>query len=252
MRIFYLWCVAFLIVLGSVNGSWAHFGMVIPEQDIVDRPGEVNVELRFWHPMEGEGMDLAKPQEAGVFLKGKKTSLLTALTPKKIKGRTAWQTKYQIKRPGDYYFYMIPQPYWEPAEDCFIVHYTKAPVSAMGAEEGWDQALGLKMEIIPLTRPYGLYAGNSFTGRVLYKGKPLSGSEVEVEFFNKQARKKPPTGSHITQVVKTDDRGLFTYALPWAGWWGFAALHTDEDRKIKKDGQDKDVEVGGVLWIYAH
>lgn len=28
---------------------------------------------------------------------------------------------------------MEPQPYWEPTEDCYIIHYTKAVVTAFGA-----------------------------------------------------------------------------------------------------------------------
>lgn len=56
---------------------------------------------------------------------------------------------------------MEPKPYFEPAEDCYIIHYTKTVVSAFGLE-GWDRELGLKTEIVPLTRPFGLYAGNVF------------------------------------------------------------------------------------------
>jgi len=37
-------------------------------------------------------------------------------------------------------------------------------------EEGWDQPLGLKAEILPLTRPYGLWAGNTFCGKALFNG----------------------------------------------------------------------------------
>ena len=242
---------ATMFCLLAAAPAMAHFGMVIPDSNLMERPGVVTLDFRFWHPMEGVGMDLAKPTEAGVFLAGKKTSLLSALREKKVGKHTTWQAAYKVKRPGDYIFYMAPQPYWEPSEDCYIVHYTKAVVSALGAEEGWDQPVGLKMEIVPLTRPYGLYAGNSFTGRVLYKGKPLAGSEVEVEFYNTDGKRKALAGSYITQVVKADNNGVFTWSMPWPGWWGFSALHTDEDRKIKRDGKDKDVEVGGVLWLYA-
>ncbi len=252
MRAFSLGICLFVSTLGLALPAWAHFGMVIPEKNIVTRPGPITVDFLFWHPMEDRGMNLVKPQEAGVFFKGKKTSLLPVMMERDRKGRKTWQATYRIQRPGDYYFYMVPKPYWEPAEDCFIIHYTKAPVSAMGAEEGWDQPLGLKMEIIPLTRPYGLYAGNTFQGRVLYRGKPLAGAEVEVEFFNKNGKLKPPTESHITQLVKADERGVFTFAMPWPGWWGFAALHTDEDRKIERDGEKKPVEVGGIIWVYAN
>ncbi|RJX32747.1 MAG: DUF4198 domain-containing protein [Desulfarculus sp.] len=242
---------ALMLCLLAAAPAAAHFGMVIPQANILDKPGTVQVELRFWHPREDKGMDLAKPQEAGVALAGRKQDLLPALKQDKLGGRTVWRTAYPIKRPGDYIFYMTPQPYWEPGEKSFIIHYTKTVVSALGAESGWDQALGLPIEIIPLTRPYGLYAGNSFSGRVLYKGRPLANAAVEVEFFDPGARRKPIADSYVTQVVKTDAKGAFTWTLPWPGWWGFAALHTAEDLKIKKDGRDREVELGGVLWLYA-
>ena len=69
---------------------------------------------------------------------------------------------------------------------------------------------------------------------------------VEVEFYNVDHRIKAPNDIFITQQVKTDKNGVFSYAVPWEGWWGFAALN-DADFKIKKDGQDKDVELGAVL-----
>jgi cobalt/nickel transport protein len=240
----------FALSLCLAMTAWAHFGMVIPDQTLLSRPGEVTVDFMFWHPMVGQGMNLARPSQAGVFVDGKKIDLLPALKHEKKGKYTIWRAKHRIKRPGDYYYYMVPQPYWEPAEDCFIIHYTKAPVSAMGAEEGWDRPLGLKMEIVPLTRPYGLYGGNSFTGRVLYKGKPLAGAVVEVEYYNRDGKRKAASDTHATQVVKTDPQGIFTFAMPWSGWWGFAALHTD-DVKIKHQGKEKDVEVGGVIWVKA-
>jgi cobalt/nickel transport protein len=55
----------------------------------------------------------------------------------------------------------------------------------------------------------------------------------------------------VTQTVKSDRNGVFTYAAPRAGWWGFAAL-TTADFKLKKDGQEKPVEIGGVIWVYFH
>ncbi len=237
----------------TASPALAHFGMIIPDRNIVtkDDPKLVNLRLMFWHPMEDQGMNLVKPAQAGVMLHGKKSDLSAQLKPLKIAGKSAWSLSHKIRRPGDYTFYMIPQPYWEPAEDCFIVHYTKTVVDALGAEEGWDRPLGTKMEIIPLSRPYGLWAGNSFTGQVLYKGKPLAGAEVEVEAYSPGAKRKAPAGAYVTQVVVTDANGVFTYAMPWGGWWGFAALHTD-DAKMKLDGKDKDVEVGGVIWVYAH
>jgi cobalt/nickel transport protein len=237
------------MMLTAATPALAHFGMVIPDKNIMERPGELGLEFRFWHPMENNGMPLAKPKAAGVALGGRKTDLLPSLKEMREGKAIWWKGFYKVKKPGDYIFYMEPQPYWEPAEDCFIIHYTKTIVDALNAEEGWDQPLGLKIEIVPLTRPYGLWAGNSFTGKVLFKGAPLANADVEVEFYNNGGEVEIPSPTYVTQVVRTDANGVFTYAMPWGGWWGFAALTTD-DEKIKKDGQPKNVEVGGVLWIY--
>ncbi len=69
---------------------------------------------------------------------------------------------------------MVPKPYWEPAEDKFIKHITKTYIGAFGEEEGWSKPLGLEVEVVPITRPFGLYAGNVFQGRVLKKRKTSS------------------------------------------------------------------------------
>ena len=249
----FLIVVSCLALLTAAMPAWAHFGMVIPDRNLVEKddPKLVNLQFLFWHPMENSGMDLARPQEAGCLVGGQKIDLLPGLKEKKVAGRATWTASLPIKKPGDYIFYLTPQPYWEPAEDTFIIHYTKTVVSALNMQEGWDQPVGQKIEIMPLTRPYGLYAGNTFSGRVVYKGQPLANADVEVEFYNPDGRRKAPGEAHVAQVVKTDQNGQFTWGLPWPGWWGFAALTTD-DQKIKKDGQDKPVEVGGVLWIYFH
>ena len=230
----------------------AHFGMIIPDRSIIakDDPKSVNLHYLFWHPMENQGMDLARPLAVGCLFAGQKADLTPSLKEKKVGQRLTWVASLPIRKPADYIFYMDPAPYWEPAEDKFIIHHAKTVVSALGAQEGWDQPVGQRVEIIPLTRPYGLYAGNSFTGRVLMKGQPLANCRVEIEFYNLDGKRKPPAEAYTAQVVKTDAAGQFTWTFPWAGWWGLAAL-TEDDQPMKKDGQDKKVEVGGVLWLYA-
>jgi cobalt/nickel transport protein len=159
-----------------------------------------------------------------------------------------------VRRPGDYTFFVEPAPYWEPAEDVFIIHYTKVCVNALGMEQGWDQPLGLETEIIPMTRPYGLWTNNLFTGQVLLKGKPVANAEVEVEYLNESPGNinvvVAPSDPFVTQVVKADGNGVFSYAMPKAGWWGFAALN-EADRTLKHDGVDKGIEIGAVFWVHT-
>ena len=192
-------------------------------------------------------MPLEKPGEFGVITGQEKIDLSGKLKEIKFLGQKAWEATYTVKRPGICSFYMEPRPYWEPAEDCYIIHYTKVIVSAFGLEEGWDAELGFTTEIVPLSRPFGLYAGNVFQGVVKLEGKPMPDCEVEVEYFNQDKKFTAPDDTFITQVVRTDSNGVFTYAAPKAGWWGFAALNTE-----KETIKDKDVELGAVIWVKFH
>jgi len=248
------------ILLGSVTAVWAHFGTITPSDDIVSQedPKTLALEVKFIHPLEMHYMQMEKPKRFGVQFKGKKEDLLGSLQPAQGKAPDQegsfgyWKAAVDIKRPGDYTFFVEPSPYWEPAEDKFIVHYTKVCVSALGLEEGWEDPLGLETEIVPLTRPYGLWTGNLFTGQVLLKGKPVPNAEIEVEYLNESPGNpqvvKAPADPYVTQVVKADKNGVFSYAMPRAGWWGFAALN-DAPWKLKLDGKQKDVEIGAVFWV---
>lgn len=240
--------VFFLLLLS--DGAFAHFGMVIPSDSMVMQGDkrEVTLTISFSHPFEMAGMDMVKPKACGVFFNGGKRSLLGSLKKAKVMGHGAWTVNYKINRPGLYTFYVEPEPYWEPAEDCYIVHYTKTVVAAFGEEAGWDEPVGLKTEIVPLTRPFGLYAGNVFQGIVMLDGKPVPHAEVEIEYYNQDQKAEAPTDYMVTQVVKADPNGVFTYAAPKAGWWGFAALNTAAE-KLKHEGEDKDIELGAVLWV---
>ncbi|MDH4228688.1 MAG: DUF4198 domain-containing protein [Nitrospirota bacterium] len=241
----------------TATPALAHFQMIIPSDDMVVQGESKNLtlDLRFWHPLEGHGMPMARPLRVGVLARGKKTDLAASLKPVKLKDRTGqmrdgFTASHTIGR-GDHVYFVEPAPYWESAEDKFIIHYTKVVVNGLGVEDAWDQPVGLKTEIIPLTRPYGLYSGNVFQGRVLLNGKPVPGAGVEVEFYDEKGAVHPPAGPMVTQVVKADAMGVFTYAMPRAGWWGFAALSTD-DKPMKFKGQDKEVEIGAVLWVKTY
>jgi cobalt/nickel transport protein len=241
---------AVIMLMASFSFCWAHFGMIIPSDDIVGKEDKkaITLDIKFIHPFEGDYMEMEMPKAFGLLVNGKKQDLLKTLKKKEVKKFSTWETTYQMKSPGDYAFFVEPAPYWEPAEESFIIHYTKVIVNAFGLEEGWDEEIGLKTEIVPLTRPYGLWAGNVFQGIVKVEGKPVPNAEVEVEYYNEGGKIKPPAEPYVTQVVKADQNGIFTYAMPKAGWWGFAALNT-ADYKIAREGKEYPVEIGAVLWV---
>jgi cobalt/nickel transport protein len=250
MRLFRPVFVFTLVLLFSTSVQ-AHFGMVIPSHPIVTQEQKVvDLTLSFSHPFEGIGMDMVKPSRFFVVQGEESTDLLAMLQETQIMNHRAWQTSQKPQRPGVYQYVMEPAPYWEPAEDLFIIHYTKTIVAAFGADQGWDEAVGLPTEIVPMLRPFGNYSGNTFTGQVLIGGKPAASSEVEVEFYNRDHALGQPSDYHITQVVKTDANGVFNFTCPWSGWWGFSALSEADYTMSGPDNKEKAVELGAVLWIF--
>jgi cobalt/nickel transport protein len=241
-----------LTLMGAV-GAQAHFQELIPSTDIVngETGGALTIEMRFTHPMEGGPlMSMGEPAQVGVLSPNGREDLMSSLQSEHVDGNRTYRLDYRIKQPGDYVFYLEPAAYWEPAEGAMIVHYTKVVVDGFGAEEGWDTDLGLPVEIAPLVRPYGLWTGNLFQGIVKQGGKPVPFAEVEVEWRN-DGSVTPPSDPYITQVIKADSNGVFSYAMPRAGWWGFAALLEGDESMKNPDGQDVPVELGALIWVHA-
>ncbi|MGQ9368943.1 DUF4198 domain-containing protein [Azospirillum sp. ST 5-10] len=230
----------------------AHFLELLPSDEIVPVEGQrtVTLDLVFTHPMEGgPTMDLAPPVRFGVLSGGTQHDLRAALAPRSVDGKTAFTASHRFAAPGDYIFYLEPAPYWEPAEKVHIVHYVKTVVDVGGGED-WDALVGFPVEIRPLTRPYGIWTGNLFRGLALKDGKPLAFADVEVEWVN-DGSVTPPSDPFITQVVRTDPSGVFAYALPRAGWWGFTVLAEADRTLAAPDGTQAPVETGGAIWVRA-
>ena len=244
-------CLALFLVCLANTPALAHFGMLIPSRSMVNTDAEkdISLDLLFWHPFTGQGMHLAKPRNFSLFSGEARQDLLSSLKPAQQDGFATWKASYRAARPGLLAFVMEQEPYWEQTEERFIIHLAKTYVAAFGDGEGWDKPLGLATEIIPLCAPYGQYAGNAFQGQVLVGGKAVPGAMVEVELYSGPGKSGLAPGDlMITQTVKADPNGIFTYAAPRAGWWGFAAL-SQAEYTLPRDGKERPVELGAVLWV---
>lgn len=230
------------------SAAFAHFGMIIPSQTMIsqDDGREITLTYSFAHPFEGQGMVLEPPLAATADIGGGTQDIV--LKPEIIMGAPGFSATVSLGRPGVHVLGMVPQPYWEPAEDVFIQHFTKTYVAAFGSDEGWDAMLGYPVEIAPLSRPFGLWAGNLFQGIVMRAGAPVPYAEVEVETFA-AGGVDVPSELMITQTIKADAHGVFSYVPPFAGWWGFAAL-LEGPETMMHDGVPKAVEQGGVIWVH--
>jgi len=199
----------------------AHFGLILPTTNMLekDEGGSLEATLAFLHPFEQYGMPMVPPEAMVVAAPdGSVTDLTDTLEPVSLFDEPAFHVDVPVSRPGTYVMGLTPAPYWEPAEDAFIIHYTKTYVAAFGDDTGWDRMLDLPVEIEPLSRPFGLWAGNVFQGVVRAEGEAVPFAEVEVEFWNADAGAEAPSDLMITQTVKADANGVFTYAPPGPGW----------------------------------
>jgi cobalt/nickel transport protein len=252
MRILCRAAIAVLLAAVLALPAWAHFQVLLPACDVVGpQDGRtLDLEILFTHPMEqGPVMEMGPPKQFGVLAAGAKKDLLASLEARKLDGKTAYTATVKLSRPGDHVFYLEPAPYYEPAERKMIIHYTKVVVDFLGGQRAWDQMVGFPVEIEPLVRPFGLWTGNTFRGIVRRNGEPVPFAEIEVEYYNADGQVSPPNEAFVTQMIKADAGGVFSYTMPRAGWWGFAAL-VDGDEKVQSPaGEMVDVELGGLMWV---
>jgi len=245
----------------ATQPATAHFQLLYTPEVNLKKAADVLFKLIFWHPFEnGHVMDMGQPEQFFMIHKGKKTDLLDKLEPITFIGASneaaAYQANVPLKRVGDYILVVVPAPYFEQSEDIYIQQVTKSYVNRGGVPTGWDEPLGLDAEIVPLNKPTNILAGSTFTGRLLSQGKPVADAEVEVEYMaavpdmdtNKpQASKATPMpGGAI--VAKTDINGYFSFGIPKAGFWGFAALGAGP----RKEHEGKKLSHDAVLWVRAY
>jgi len=231
----------------------AHFLELIPDRDVLNDANQqpLSFALRFTHPMsQGPVMNIAPPKVLTVSTESGETDLLASLSLKPMAGVTEYRFAYQVTEPADLIFYVEPAPYWEPSESKTIIHYTKVIVDGYSVFNGWDKLVGAPIEIEPLTRPYSLLVGNMFQGIVRKQGKAVPFATVEVEWRNDGSVTESRT-SYVTQVIKTDINGTFSYVMPRAGWWGFAALIDADYQLPSPNAVPSAVELGGLIWINA-
>ena len=248
------------IIVGATPVS-AHFQLVYTPEVNIEKPADLPFKLIFWHPMEnGHAMDMGEPIDFYYVHKGKTVDLEDSLKPITFHGASneskAFESDVDIKRNGDYIFVLTPAPYYEKGEDIFIQQITKSFVNKGGIPTGWNEPVGLPTEIVPLNKPTNVIAGSTFSGVLLSDGKPVPGAEIEVEYLaaepdmeaNKAgaATASPMPGGAL--VAMTDDRGVFTFGVPKAGFWGFAALGSGPE----KEHDGKELSQDAVIWVRAY
>jgi len=250
-----------LILLG-LNNAEAHFQVLWPTSgNGYGQRGRPITWHYFWgHPYEKIIFDTQRPKVYIVRPDGQRDPVEIRETETKDEEtglrRRTFQIVYTPTSLGDSYLCLEAPPYFIPEEGLFWKDYVKQCLHVR-AERGWERPVGMEMEIVPLTRPYGMEEGAVFKGQVLYQGKPLANAEVEIEKFNgfyvkEDALPLDPYGQEnlplITKVSRTDLNGYLTYTLDEPGWWIISVRH--RAGLTVHEGKRYPLEKRAGFWLY--
>jgi cobalt/nickel transport protein len=257
-----------LFVLLTANRASAHYHILLPDKASVERGTSVKFTLRFGHPFEHQMFPTAKPTSVTVVTPdGEKVDLSASpvrAQPRENEDKAAsgYCWTYTPGHRGDHVVLVRCEPQWMAEEKEFLEDSVKT-ILHVQTQNGWDATVGDGMELIPLTRPYGLRAGTVF--QVSVQGKPAPGASppqiifptsehqplpgilVEVERYNAMPPKALPADEFITRTVKTDPNGVATVTLPEPGWWAITAIREGGTRM--RDGNAYPVKVRSTLWV---
>jgi cobalt/nickel transport protein len=250
-------------LLLSARAADAHFNMLLPDKHSIKKGETVTFTYQWGHPFEHQLFDAPKPESVvAIAPDGKKTDLTKTLEKTTIpaaegKKVVAYNFKFTPDERGDYVLALTTPSIWMAEDEEFFQDTVKV-VLHVQAQRGWDATMGGDaLEIVPVTRPYGLQAGMVFQAQAgtELKGmrgtyfKPWARTLVEIERYNATAPKKLPPDEHITRAAKTDPGGVVTSTLTESGWWCLTAQRKGGQQE--RDGKKYPVRKRATLWVYV-
>ena len=247
----------------TVTSAFAHFQMLYTPNMALTSGKTIEVRQIFTHPFaDVHTMDMSGIDEFYSVTKKKgKVDLKNTLKPIVFNGKydsgKAFASKYKARSMGDHILVLKPTPYYLNDQDMYLQQITKVIINVAGIPNGWDQDLGLKAEIVPLTKPYAIWEGGSFTGIVKSEGKIVPNASIDVEYLNSdidlknnqmgESKYTTPQDSFITLSIRANANGEFTFSIPKAGFWGFSAVGIGPDKSYKGSYLSQDA----IIWVEA-
>jgi len=191
----------------------AHMHTLIPDHAFLRKGRLFSIRYLYCHPYEHELLTQKKPAELFVISpRGETEDLLPSLK----EAKEGFTVAFRPMERGDYYLVLRAHPL---VEEGTVIRASAKVVLHVQAQKGWDRRAGKGLDIVPLTRPYGLRPGTAFRARVTWNGEPVAGVHVEIEKYNPAPPKELPDDAFVTGVVKTDKEGIFVATPTEPGWW---------------------------------
>lgn len=242
---------AFVLLAGRFDAK-AHFPILIHDADLAATNGAVTVVYAAGHPFELEMEPVNRP--ARMWWndpKGQTADVTAKLEQTLFRADTngvAWRFAFEPPR-GDSLVALDSSLEVSQEDGTAYREFVKVYVHR-NRQGGWKQRSGQPLEILPLTRPYGLRAGAVFSGQLVRGEAGVADQEVYLERLNDRrptARELPPEAL-ITFAVRTDREGRFTITLPDPGWWILGA-YVEDAGSVNHEGRSYRLEGFAGLWV---
>jgi len=240
-----------LVIPGMLS---AHYSMFFPQANSSRLGQPVTLIYQWGHPYEHQLGDAAPPAALTALTpSGNKADLIKTVEAIDLpaadgKKARAFHCRFTPQERGDFVLVLRTVPIWME-EDAAFVQDTVQIVLHVQTQKGWDAKTGEKLDMTPLTRPYGLQPGMVFQARVRGDNLPLAGTLVEIERYNPSPPAALPADEHITRTAKTDSDGVVTVSLMEPGWWGLTA--TRDGGKKEHQGKTYPIRQRVTLWVFV-
>lgn len=220
-------------------------------------PWQADILISLMEPWRYENIDMDMPQMFALFESGdvespegmERRDLLEDMEEIRYLDKKAWSANVALSKVGPHIFVLESKPWWDEKDSKYRQYLAKSIIFSGAADKGWNKPAGLRLEIMPLTRPMGLYSPCLFSGQVLQEGKAAANIAVTVGHINENGT-SAATPWHGALRVMTDSEGLFSVVLNEPGWWYCEAAIPGEPLK-GSDGEIKPLELSSVFWLYV-
>ncbi len=210
------------ILFIAIAGLASAHNLYIETDTNPEIPTEQEVQILFGHPSAPDSCITVPMEYARVY---KPDGTVEDLELEEDSGyRTAseatyWSAEVTLDQEGDYVIAASRVPiYFDPGwHDLagppeLTRDWAKAIVHG-GGEEGWQKAVGLPFEIVPLVSPYDLRVGDTFSAQLLYNGEPI---KAEYAAAHETESIHDP---EIAQTGETAEDGTFSIYISKPGMW---------------------------------
>lgn len=213
---------------------------------VLVKPGEV-VMLRHAtvDPWAGAVSPIQAAQNAVVYVPDGTFIALDDQFPKEG-GAADWSLSFTPKLAGDHVVAFQGQPYERGIS--LVQDFVKVIVHVEGSERGWEKPSRQRLEVAPLSRPYGVKVGSVWRAQVLSQGQPVAGAVVTVEPWIGGGGPADTPVHEQHRLERTGQGGELSVTFDRPGWWMLSAEHAP-GRQVQRGGSRLQEILRAILWV---